>query len=109
MAGHRVSSSAATLFDRHGALYVDKADEDGVFPRLLPDRDETVVHAAFESFYAMNITYDMTRQWIVEPGAFRYDYQWMSGTAAHEDIRKYANSHFEGVYGVNPDAVTLLS
>ncbi|QHG74443.1 hypothetical protein [Ensifer adhaerens] len=68
MAGDRVSEQANLLFDRHGALFVDKEDDDGIFPRLVAGRDESRVHQVFESFYAINVTYDMTDQWIRKPG-----------------------------------------
>ncbi|MBB3747186.1 hypothetical protein FHX10_006742 [Rhizobium sp. BK591] len=54
MAGDRVSEQSAELFDRHGALFVDKKDDDGIFPRLVSGRDESLVQQVFESFYAIN-------------------------------------------------------
>src|SRR3546814_1480102 len=40
MAGRRLSHQAVDLFDRHCALFVDKVDDDGVFPRIFDDRED---------------------------------------------------------------------
>lgn len=105
MAGERASQSATTLFDRHGALFLDKADDDGIFPRLFPGRDEAVVQEMFDSFYAANLTYDMTDQWIRRPGPFAYDYRWLSQSGSYDEIKDFADRHFEMAYGVRPDTV----
>jgi hypothetical protein len=33
-------------------------------------KDEAVVQASFDSFYSMNVTYDLTRQWNARAGLF---------------------------------------
>jgi hypothetical protein len=108
MAGERVSPEVGVLFDRHSALFVDKADDDGVFPRILTGRDEQAVQKAFDVFYAFAVTYDMTRQWIAAPGPFVYEYRWMSSSATQADFKRYADGGFERVYGVRPDSFELL-
>jgi len=108
MAGERVSEIAQTLFERHGALFVDKEDDDGIFPRLHPDRDEALVQKTFDAFYAVNLTYDMTDQWISKSGPFAYDYRWLSESADNTVIKNFADRHFFQVYGVHPDAVIVL-
>ena len=104
MAGKRVSSEVEKLFYRHAALFVDKADDNGVFPRVLDGKNEEAVYQTFQTFYDFNVTYDMTRQWIAMPGPFVYDYRWLSSTASHEAIKSFADEHFEHVYGVEPDS-----
>jgi hypothetical protein len=84
MTGQRVSEEIVTLFDRNSALFVDKEDDDSVFPRLHTDRSEEAVHRTFESFYQFNVTYDMTSQWISTPGPFKYDYGWLSSKGTSE-------------------------
>ncbi len=64
MAGERVKDEAMVLFDKHQALFVDKEDDDGVFPRLHPNKDEVLVQKVFDMFYATTVTYDLTDQWI---------------------------------------------
>ena len=108
MAGERVSQDVADLFDRHRAPFVDKADDDGVFPRTYPDKDEKTVQEAFQGFYAATITYDLTRQWITEPGAFHYRYNWLVQNAKHDEMKQYADRHFHSIYGVWPDDIETL-
>ena len=108
MAGTRVSPEIVELFTRHSALFVDKEEDDGIFPRIHPDRDEKLVYETFNSFYATNVTYDMARQWIANDGPFRYDYSWLSSTATDADFKQFADRHFEMVFGVHPDRFQIL-
>src|SRR3546814_4282094 len=62
MAGERASDQVGVLFARHAALFMDKENDDGIFPRIHPERDVRLVQKMFDSFYAVNITYDMTDQ-----------------------------------------------
>jgi len=109
MAGKRVSQEVATLFDRHGALFVDKEDDDGVYPRLLVGRHESDVQEAFDNFYTHNMIFDLTRQWITEPGPFRYNYQWLSQKGTEADIKAFAEQAFESVYGSRPSSAEILA
>lgn len=63
MVGERVSPEIVELFDRQSAPFTDKADDDGVSPRVMTSEGEAIVQSCFDSFYAMNVTYDLTRQW----------------------------------------------
>lgn len=108
MGGKRLSTDAMTLFDRHGALFVDKEDDDGVYPRLLVGRSEKEVQDTFDDFYMNNVIYDLTRQWITQPGPFSYDYRWLSQKGSDQEIQEFAERSFEGVYGVRPSNVDVL-
>jgi len=108
MAGGRVSEQALTLFNRHSALFCDKADDDGIFPRKYHDRADADVQKTFDTFYAVNLTYDMTRQWIMDSGAFIYDYSWLSQRASPKEMKDFADSHFQMLFDVHPDAVKIL-
>lgn len=108
MTGARVSQEIADVFDRHSALFVDKPDDDGVFPRVHPDKDGALVHRTFESFYAFNVGYEMTRQWIAKPGPFEYNFRWLSSSATHKDFKSFADRHFQMAYGVQPDSFQII-
>jgi len=108
MTGGRVSAEVSSLFDRHSAPFMDKADDGGIYPRLMPDRNQTVVQAAFNTFYAMNVTYEMTRQWIARDGPFEYDYGWLSSTGTAVEFKEFGDRHFEMVYHVHPDCFELV-
>jgi len=103
MTGDRVSEEVASLFDRHLALFIDKADDGGVYPRLLTGKNEESIQETFDGFYSANVTYDLTRQWITKPGPFEYDYRWLSSSGTHADMKGFADRHFEQIYGVHPD------
>ena len=60
-------------------------------------KDELVVQKSFDTFYAMNVTYDLTRQWIAMPGKFAYDYRWLSSKGTPEEMKNFADVHFEQV------------
>lgn len=108
MAGKRVSNIAAELFDRHGALFVDKEDDDGIYPRLVSGRTERDVQEVFDDFYANNVLFDLTHQWITEPGPFRFDYRWLTQQGTNQEIQDFAEQCFQSVYGVRPSAVDLI-
>ena len=108
MAGKRVSPEAAILFDRHRALFVDKEDDDGVFPRLPTGRSQSDVQDAFDAFYAHNVTSDLTRQWITKPEPFQYDYRWLSQEGSDREIQEFAERTLESVYGIRPSQAVVL-
>lgn len=108
MAGDRVSSVAERLFDRHGALFVDKEDDDGIYPRLASGRKESDVQEVFDDFYANNVIFDLTRQWVTEPGPFRFNFRWLSEKGSDQEIQDFAERCFESVYGVRPATVSVL-
>jgi len=107
MAGERVSRDSVVIFDRHSAPFVDKADASGIFPRLRRGRNVAVDYESFSNFYAMNVTLGLMRQWIVEPGPFRYDYDWL-GAASAAEMKGYGDRHFEMAFGVSPDRFRIL-
>jgi hypothetical protein len=108
MAGSRVSKAEADLFDRHGALFVDRADDDGVFPRIRQDRDEGAITTTFNRFYSAVVTYDMVEQWITRQGPFAYDYDWLTRAYDAHVVKAYADEAFVAAFGVHPDTAQLL-
>ena len=107
-AGEKVSEEGMALFNRHQALFVDKEDDDGVFPRLQPGRDESLVQAMFDSFYATNVVYDMADQWITKPGPFEYDFSWLSSSSSKEQMKEFADRQFVQAFGVHPVEVEII-
>jgi len=76
-AGERVSEESMAVFDRNRALFVDKENDDGIFPAMLTDKDQDVVHETFNQFYAWIVNYDLISQWIVSDRPFIYNYEWL--------------------------------
>ena len=108
MAGARASDDIEALFGRHQAPFVDRADDGGIYPHLPAGKDEQAVHEAFENFYAINVTYDLTAQWIARAGPFVYDYRWLASTGTEADMKAFGARHFEKIYGVHPDNIEVL-
>ncbi|RWC33236.1 hypothetical protein [Mesorhizobium sp.] len=108
MAGSRVSNEIAALHDRHSAPFIDKADDDGIFPRLYTDRNQDNVQKTFDAFYASVVIYDMTHQWITEPAPFKYHYRWLSREGDYQALKAFVDRQFEGAFGVHPDEVELV-
>jgi hypothetical protein len=108
MTGSRCTPKTVELFDRHKALFVDKADNDGIFPILHVNREESRVYETFNDFYAVNVMYDMSHQWIVTPGPFRYEYRWLVQPYDHAQVKNWADGHFERLFGTHPDRFEIL-
>ncbi len=108
MAGAHVSSDIENLFNRHSAPFMDKLDDEGIYPRVMDDKSESSVMSTFNSFYAYNVTYDLTRQWVSQSGPFRYEYDWLSSSGTTAELKTFADRHFEQVYGVQPDLFEIL-
>lgn len=108
MAGELVSEEQERLFDKHGALFIDKENDDSVFPRLPRGRDEVVVHRVFKQFYDNAVTFDLTNQWISKEGPFAYDLTWLSASASSTDMKNYSRQAFVSAFGFDPETVKIL-
>ena len=109
MAGDRVDESVTELFDKHGALFVDKEDDDAVFPRRQPGREEAVVERAFNTFYQHAVVYDLTDQWISRSGPFRYDIDWLKPFASPDQMKDFLRGNFKAAFQFDPEDVQLIS
>ena len=108
MTDDRISADLPALFDRHSAMFVDKPDDDGVFPRLRHDRDPRAIQTVFDEFYGAVVLYDLVRQWITEDGPFRYDLRWLVQHGTPEAFQTYASQLFIQAFGVDPASATLM-
>lgn len=107
MAGETISERVADLFERHGALFVDRETDNGIYPRFRKDYDEKSVQEMFDRFYANTITYEMTDQLIVKSGPFQYEYGWLKPSASPQEFKEFADRQFTSVYGVAPDVIQM--
>jgi hypothetical protein len=108
MAGNRVSATVMRAFEQQSALFVDKEEDDGVFPRLQANRDESVVSEVFETFYQNAIVYDLVNQWIVEKAAFKYEMSWLSTSAPPEQAKEYMQRSFKAAFGLDTESAGLV-
>ncbi len=96
------------LVDRHGALFVDQEDDDGIFPRLISGHNEARVQETFDSFVANNVVFNLTRQWITRPGPFDLDFGCLTQGGSPEAVQAYCERTFRSAYGVSLRDVDLL-
>lgn len=95
------------LFEEHRALFVDKEDGN-VYPRSFEDKDESDVSQTFNTFYAWVAIYELTRQWLVEPGDFDFDFTWLSTQYTQNEIRAWVCDKFKEAFGVHPEEFRIL-
>ncbi|MCP1913362.1 hypothetical protein J2R96_005842 [Bradyrhizobium elkanii] len=100
MAGERVSETSQGLFLKYLALFTDRADDNGIFPRRIPGVEPEALTRTLSTFYGNVVQYDLIRQWIVMDGPFRYDFEWLSQNHSKEDMANWAGPVFEKAYGV---------
>ncbi len=98
---------AGVLFEEHRALFVDKDDGD-VYPRTFGNREEKPVQNTFDLFYYWVAIYDLTRQWLVGPGKFDFDFGWLTSNFSADVTKDWAARGFENAYGVRPDSFRIV-
>ena len=55
------------------------------------------------NFYGNSINYDLTRQWTLHDGIFKYDFAWLTEKFTQDEVRDKAKWLFENLYGISPD------
>jgi hypothetical protein len=108
LAGTRASAEGELIFCRNRALFLDKEEDDGIFPAELPDKDPTIVHETFTKFYGWIVNYDLISQWIIADGPFRYEYEWLSTAHDPAAVKDRTARGFEHVFHVHPDDFEIL-
>lgn len=61
-----------------------------------------------DRFFGSLILYDLTLQWILRDGPFKYDFKWMTGKSSNEALIAWAKKSFEATYGANPDDFEII-
>ena len=108
LAGQRVSVDSEAVYLRNQALFVDKEDDDSIFPIEMSGKDQRVVNETFNLFYAWIVTYGLASQWIVEEGPFKYDYEWLSTTHGPNEMEEWAAGKFFHAFGEHPHKFEIL-
>jgi len=108
MAGEKIHSRAFDFFNKHGAPFVDREDDNGIFPRIQRGRSETQIQEVFDVFYSNVVVHTMTDEWISEPGPFKYDLSWLSQRASPSEAQQYMRRQFKSLYGLDPEDVRTL-
>jgi hypothetical protein len=102
MTHNKYISNAKTLFNEHEALYIDGIDAD-IYPRMLPNKEEKYIKDTMNLFYSWVSLYDLTRQWVIEDGDFKYNYLWLTSKFSQQETKEWAKSIFEKQFSCNPD------
>lgn len=109
LVGPNRDPSGAKLMMRHLSLFSDRDDNDGIFPRMQPGREERAVMATFQAFYASSMMHDLARQLILTKGPFRYDFRWLTKDISPDETTAWAKNLFKSLYDFNPDEFQILS
>lgn len=99
---------ALRLFNEHQALFLNKPDLD-VYPRLVKGVDETKLQELVNNFYAWVSMYELTRQWLVEEGEFKYDFGWLTSKFSDDEVKKWVDENFKLSTGIYPDTFEIIS
>lgn len=108
MYGDRFRDQIGEAFSRHGAPFIDKEDDDGVFPVIRPNLSPENIYETFNKFYQYVVAFDMTEQLINDNGPFRYDFKWLSCFAKAGEIKNFVDDMFFHAYGIYPDDFSIL-
>lgn len=96
------------LFSEHEALFLNKADDLDVFPRLVKGVDESKLQGLVHDFYAWVTMYEFTRQWLVESGDFEYDFGWLSSKFSASEMNDWVDHSFKLATGAAPDDFKVI-
>lgn len=108
MAGLRASNDFIGVFSRQSPMFIDRADDEMIVPVLRAGLNEATVLDRFQEFYNGYALYDLTSQWISQPGPFAYDFRWLQPHGSKEDVKGWADRIFASAYGVSPDDFMIL-
>ena len=108
LAGDRVSENSKSIFERNRPLFVDKENDDGIFPVIPENRDPSSVQDTFNQFYAWILNYHLITQWMIHDGPFRFDYRWLSQAHEPSEVEQWAANGFSAIVGEHPDRFEIL-
>jgi hypothetical protein len=108
MAGPLADDDAVGVFSRQSPLFIDRGEDEMIVPVLRDGVSELDTMETFQGFYGGQALYDLTRQWIKEPGPFRYNYRWLQPNGTPEEIRGWASNIFSRAYSVSPEDFKIL-
>ncbi|NRB63191.1 MAG: hypothetical protein HRU40_09245 [Saprospiraceae bacterium] len=90
-----------SLWLKHLSLFSDKECDDGIFIRKFSGKDDADLHKVLNEFFGNNLVYNLTRQWILNDGDFKYNFKWLSEDISEEEWKGWADSVFNKLYGVS--------
>ncbi|SDQ44582.1 hypothetical protein SAMN04490186_0530 [Pseudomonas grimontii] len=97
--------NAEELWLKNLSLYSDSATDQTILPRMLPGKPEKNIVKTFNAFYAANILYSTSNQWVMEKGPFKYDFSWLNEQTEPEISESKTKELFEKLYSISPDKI----
>ncbi len=101
-------SAALRMFNEHEALFLNKPDLD-VYPRLVKGISEVKLQSLVDNFFAWVSMYELTRQWLLQDGAFSYDFGWLTSKFSDEEVKRWVDHNFKASTGSDPDSFRIIS
>lgn len=98
---------ALLIFNRNVPLFVDAPDGE-IRPSLITGRTEDDIYETFTQFYMWNANYNLVRQWTVEDGPFKLDFDWLTKRFPKDEMHSWASDIFRNSFGVTPSDFTLV-
>lgn len=103
------TEEAQGLFSRHLSLFTDRADSEQIHIRAFAGRDGDALKHTLDAFMGSTILYDLTLQWILDDGPFRYDYRSITSPGRADAMTEWAKTAFKRTFGYHPDEFQVLS
>ncbi|MDW9590287.1 hypothetical protein GOC31_30800 [Sinorhizobium meliloti] len=97
------TATAGELFSRHVALFTDRSDTEQIHIRAFAGRETEALKRTLDAFMGSTILYDLTLQWILRDGRFRYDYRAITSPERADAMTEWAKNAFKRTFGHHPD------
>lgn len=95
------------LWLRNLSLFSDKEDDDGIFIRKRPGAADEDLQNTLNNFFSSIIICDLSRQWVLNEGAFSYNFKWLSQHKDSNHWRNLADEAFARMYGVKTSDIVF--
>ncbi len=99
----RANARSVELWMKYLSLFTDKADDDGVYPRTIVGIAEADLVRLLTDFIVNLMVYDLTHQWVLQPGHFVYPFSWVSQRLHPAELEDGARRAFKMLFGVDPE------
>lgn len=103
------TDTMGNLFNRHVSLFTDRSDTEQIHIRAFAGRESGALKRTLDAFMGSTILYDLTLQWILRDGPFRYDYRAITSASRADAMTEWAKNAFKGTFGYHPDDFQHLS
>lgn len=107
-AGPRINARSVGLWRKYLSLFTDKQDDTSVYPRARPGVPEARLVQLTTDFFINVMVFDLTRQWMLQPGCFAYPFGWLTQRHMPSEVEEAARKGFIDIFRVDPEAFDIL-